>query len=108
MRIYLYTLIAVLACFAAAAQQPFAKQPQPQTSEVSFYPNPAKDMITFRYQSGKTLEIVVYNVLGSKVKTFVHTGSETNINISDLQKGIYFIRFTDGNAVITRSFTKSE
>lgn len=77
-------------------------------SEVSFFPNPAKDNITFKYPSSKNVEVNIYNVLGSKVKSFNHQGAETMVNISDLQKGIYFIRFNDHGAVISKSFTKSE
>lgn len=93
---------------AVAQQSPFGKSQTNTQTEISFYPNPAKDVITFKYHSGKTIDIIVYNVLGSKVKTFTHNGSETNINISDLQRGLYFIRFTDGNNVVSKSFTKTD
>lgn len=108
MKPHLYFIIFMLFSSLAFGQSPFAKSAQAQQAEVSFYPNPAKDVITFKFNSGKSAEISVYNLLGSRVKTFTHNGAETNINITDLQKGLYFIRFTEGNAVISKSFTKTE
>lgn len=75
-------------------------------AEISLYPNPSRHEITLKYPVSKPIEVNVYNVLGSKVKTFVHSGSETSVNISDLQKGLYFIRFTQGGAMVSKSFTK--
>jgi hypothetical protein len=77
-------------------------------NEVSFFPNPAKDMITLKYQTTKAIDVTVYNVLGAKVKSFTHSSNETSLNISDLEKGMYFIRFNDNGSIVTKSFTKSE
>lgn len=76
------------------------------SAEVSMYPNPARNGISFKYPVNKPVEVSIYNVLGSKVKTFTHAGSETSVNISDLQKGLYFIRFNQGGSMISKSFTK--
>jgi hypothetical protein len=77
-------------------------------SEVSFFPNPAKDVITLKYQTTKAIDVTIYNVLGAKVKSFTHNTNETSLNISDLEKGMYFIRFNDNGNIISKSFTKSE
>jgi hypothetical protein len=77
-------------------------------SEVSFFPNPAKDLITLKYQTTKAIDVTVYNVLGAKVKSFTHSTNETSLNISDLEKGMYFIRFNDNGNIVSKSFTKSE
>ncbi len=77
-------------------------------AEVSFYPNPAKDLITLKYATAKPIEVTVFNVLGAKVKTFTHSGNETALNISELQKGMYFIRFNDNGNMVTKSFSKAQ
>lgn len=77
-------------------------------SEVTFFPNPAKDVITLKYPTTKVIDVAVYNVLGAKVKSFTHSNNETSLNISDLEKGMYFIRFNDNGNVVSKSFTKSE
>lgn len=76
------------------------------SADVSMFPNPARNEISFKYPVTKPVEVSIYNVLGSKVKTFTHNGNETSINISELQKGLYFIRFSQGDAMISKSFTK--
>jgi len=78
--------------------------------EFSLFPNPAKERLVVKYQgpSREPVSMDIYNVLGSKVKTINHTGFETEINISDLQNGIYFIRYKEGSKTISKSFSKSE
>lgn len=76
--------------------------------EISFYPNPAKDQLTFNYASNGPLTVNIYNVLGAQVKSFVHDGAVSHVNISDLQNGMYFIRVKDGSKTYSKSFTKSE
>lgn len=76
--------------------------------EFTYYPNPVKDRLQIKYNTKEALNIEIYNVLGNKVKGFVHTGFESDINVGDLQNGIYFIRFRDGNHTISKPFTKSE
>jgi hypothetical protein len=77
-------------------------------SEVTFFPNPAKDVITLKYATTKAIDVTVYNILGAKVKSVTHSSNETTLNISDLEKGLYFIRFSDNGNVISKSFTKAE
>lgn len=79
-----------------------------KSSDVAFFPNPASKEITLIYATSKPLEVTVYDVLGNSVKTFTHQGNETLINLDDLQKGMYFIRFMDNGNLFSKSFTKSE
>jgi hypothetical protein len=76
--------------------------------EFSFYPNPAKDRLNIKFNTRDAVAIDIYNVLGTKVKSFNHIGSESEFNISDLQNGIYFIRYKNGAQTISKPFTKSE
>lgn len=61
-----------------------------------------------KFNSRESVNIDIYNVLGSKVKSITHSGIESEINISELQNGLYFIRFKDGSQTISKPFTKSE
>jgi hypothetical protein len=72
------------------------------------YPNPAKDNLVLKYQVNKPVEVTIYNVLGSKVSSFIHQGTETTINTSSLQKGMYFIRFSDNGRLISKPFYVTE
>jgi hypothetical protein len=61
------------------------------------YPNPVRDRLVIKSNTREQISIDIYNVLGSKVKTFNHNGMETEVNMSDLQNGIYFLRYKNGN-----------
>lgn len=74
----------------------------------SFYPNPVKDVLTFKYNTNSTVNVDIYNILGVKVKSFTHDGNSSRINVSELRNGIYFITLKEGNYTYSKSFTKSE
>lgn len=83
------------------------KETVKQTKEFSFYPNPAKDEIIIKYATKENVQVEIFNILGSKVKTFNMFGNQTVVNIEELEKGIYFIRFKDDGKTISRTFTKN-
>jgi hypothetical protein len=78
-----------------------------QNKEFSFYPNPAKDELYLKYFSKESFQVEIYNILGSKVKTFTLNGGQANVNIEELSNGIYFLRFKDDEKVISKTFTKN-
>ncbi len=64
-----------------------------ETSKFNLYPNPASDMIRIE-PTTSTLESVVEitNALGQIVKTNTLTNSTLIIPVSDLSKGLYFVK----------------
>ena len=79
-----------------------------KTNTISFYPNPVKDQLTIKVPVKTSVTVDIYNILGTRVKTFVHDDVTTTVNISDLQNGVYFIRFTENGKLYTKQFTKAE
>lgn len=75
--------------------------------EFSFYPNPAKDELVVKYFSKETIQVEIYNILGSKVKTFNVNSGQAVVNIEELANGIYFMRFKDDDKMISKTFTKN-
>ena len=64
---------------------------------VSLYPNPVKDRLTIKVENFQSVE--VFNVVGQQVQT----STESVIDMSGLQQGIYFIRVAaDGKIVVKR------
>jgi len=57
---------------------------------VGVYPNPSKDLV--RIYGVEATEVRVYNVLGQLVK---HVQDTNEVNMSDLQEGLYLLRITD-------------
>lgn len=64
--------------------------PFTEDASVSIYPNPAQNHIIVQ-SSQQIGKICVYNVLGQEVLTSV-ADFETQLNISELQPGFYFIK----------------
>ena len=55
---------------------------------IAVYPNPAKENITLRADE----DIFIYSNLGQIVKQVNNPKGEITINVSDLQKGVYYIK----------------
>jgi hypothetical protein len=66
-------------------------------SDVSIYPNPAKEVLNIKTSATK-YEIEVVDVLGRVVIT---ENSKPTINISDLTKGVYFVKVTQNGTTNT-------
>ncbi len=73
---------------------------------IGIYPNPANDLITINHPYNTALQATIYNSLGQKVKSVSIESENTTVNISDLNKGIYYMSFTDnGKTVLTKKIT---
>ncbi|GGE14415.1 T9SS type A sorting domain-containing protein [Psychroflexus salis] len=70
-------------------------------NEFAIFPNPASSEINILSPNGEVFQVGVYNLLGKKVMTTEISG-ETKLNISNLQSGLYLVKFGQGNG----SFTK--
>lgn len=71
-----------------------------ENSEIDFtvYPNPTEEILIIN--SKKRIEkIIVFNILGQKIKTFQVNFKLGEINIGDLYKGVYFLdlKFEDNS-----------
>jgi hypothetical protein len=74
----------------------------PETGQVrlvSLYPNPAKGMVTIIPARAITADILVYNPIGKIVvnKSGVALGSQYQMDISNLQPGVYLVRINAGD-----------
>lgn len=59
------------------------------------FPNPSTGLFNVKSPSAIEKEIEVYNVLGETVFTYTFTGNTTTIDLSNLDKGVYFIRIKE-------------
>ena len=66
-----------------------------QAPGIRIYPNPSSSMVNIDYS--EDLEITLFNILGQQI---LKTNSKT-INISNLEKGTYFLFTEDENKTIT-------
>jgi hypothetical protein len=71
---------------------------------ATIYPNPAKDMLTIANVNFDFNKIQIINTLGQEVKTIYD--KVDNVDIADLNSGVYFIRLVSDNAHIEVKFVK--
>jgi hypothetical protein len=70
---------------------------------LSIYPNPVNDnrqYINIITRFNKTKQIEFFNVIGKKIYATVLNGRE--LNISNLAKGVYFLKITENSITETR------
>jgi uncharacterized repeat protein (TIGR01451 family) len=72
----------------------------PDASSILLYPNPAGQNISIQYK-GKDTVFRIFNVLGKEVKSSGIVSGTTEIDLSELNSGIYFISIVDSNNIIT-------
>jgi hypothetical protein len=71
------------------------------TEDLSIYPNPADNFYFIKSDQG-ILKVTLFNVLGREIKTESHYRSQTH-DISDLNKGVYFLRMQDANNKVVKT-----
>ena len=70
------------------------------SNKVAVYPNPAENTLYINSKSDIS-KVAVYNIVGAQVKQINNVLQ--NIDVSDLQSGVYMIKLTDVNGKITTS-----
>ena len=74
-------------------------------SEVAISPNPAYDEIRINTPL-QVSEVLIYNPLGNLVKQITTDQINKNVNIHDLNPGIYLIRLSIGEDFVTKKIIK--
>ena len=74
-------------------------------NNITLYPNPVNDKLTIEAESALGT-VDIYNLMGALVYSLKGCTNKVEINTSDMQSGIYFIRMTNDNASETRRFVK--
>ncbi|PHS65610.1 MAG: hypothetical protein COB12_06840 [Flavobacterium sp.] len=75
---------------------------------VIMYPNPTEGNVIFNFNKGSEADFSVYDVLGKLViyQPNISISEEHTINVSKLNKGIYFIRINSDAGSITKKLIK--
>lgn len=66
----------------------------PLAGNVKVYPVPTHDVLHMTSESGRNLQVAVFNAVGQEVWGGNFTGN-TEVNVSNWAKGIYYVRFAD-------------
>ena len=79
-------------------------------NSVVLYPNPAKEVVnvqcTMNNVQWKGAVIEVLDVYGKLLQTFKADSEIAQINVSNLANGMYFVRMTTDEGIVTKRFVK--
>lgn len=73
---------------------------------VTLYPNPAKNSITFNVEGENSYNIRVFDIMGKEYASLIDISSNTTINIENLPTGIYFLQYINGSCSKSIKFIK--
>ena len=76
---------------------------------VTLYPNPAREMVNvhWRMENGQLCgELYLFDVYGKLLQIVPVTSEITPINVSGLADGLYFVRMTTKEGMVTKTFVK--
>jgi len=76
-------------------------------TEISIYPNPAKDYIQINTDNLNIETCEILDINGKTIKHQTINASKFKIEIADLPKGIYFLKFNTNNGIITKRIVKN-
>ncbi|MBR5082509.1 MAG: choice-of-anchor J domain-containing protein [Bacteroidales bacterium] len=69
---------------------------------VSLYPNPAREQVSFTLESDA--QVSVFDVMGRKVSEMTVVAGEAQLNVSELESGVYFVnvRYANGSTAVSK------
>lgn len=74
----------------------------PNVSNYHIWPNPTTGIVNFDVPNG-TQEVAIYSLVGNKVLSANISVTKSNLNLKELQKGVYFVKFMgNGQTMATR------
>lgn len=77
---------------------------EPLNENVSIYPNPANNILHVTANGYNKMEII--NFLGQVVMSENVSNTNFEVNVADLNSGVYFVRLQGENGTITKKFVK--
>jgi len=76
-------------------------------NSISLFPNPAREYVDIRVDGDVNVtSMEVYDVYGKVVRTVNTIDNPTRINVNGLANGMYFVRVSTDNGMVTKSFVK--
>ncbi|MGZ4060888.1 MAG: T9SS type A sorting domain-containing protein, partial [Bacteroidia bacterium] len=73
---------------------------------IVVYPNPFINVFTITSKANTATQLTIINVLGEVVYSQVLKTGTSEINMSSVEKGIYFIKINDSGKIITKKIIK--
>ncbi len=75
-------------------------------SDFNIYPNPFNEILIIESFIDKASEVFIFNVLGERVYSQSIKKGKTEVNLSEISAGVYFIQNRVGSTITTQKFIK--
>ncbi|WP_298146405.1 T9SS type A sorting domain-containing protein [Flavobacterium sp.] len=76
------------------------------STKLSIYPNPVKDVLSLNYNTNIT-NVAVFNIVGQQVLSQTANGTDVKVNMSTLAAGAYIVKVTADNMTKTVKVIKN-
>jgi len=77
--------------------------------KVVFYPNPTRDFLNVKFSEKGQHLIRIYNMVGEQImKKEIPDGDLITIDVTTLQKGMYFMSYELDGKIVTKTFSKEQ
>ena len=76
-------------------------------NDYVMYPNPTNGDLFISSKTTDTKHIAIINITGQVMSEYSDNGKEIKMDISNLSRGIYFVRVTENNAVSTMKLIRN-
>ena len=73
-------------------------------NNISIYPNPTTNFITINAENITSVKII--NITGKIISSYEVTDNSTTIDLSNIEKGIYFVKINTENSTYTKKIIK--
>jgi len=80
------------------------KEPQNRSPLFVLYPNPTHSMLTIRSSSETAFSYQILDISGRKIMAGVYEGNNTQLDLSSLKPGLYFMHAWTNNGFQTEKF----
>jgi hypothetical protein len=69
---------------------------------IEFYPNPAREQVSFTLESDA--QVSIFDMIGRKVNEMNAAAGNAQLNVSELESGVYFVnvRYANGSTAVSK------
>ena len=71
-------------------------------TSIGLYPNPAREQVSFTLENDA--QVSIFDITGRKVSETNVTAGQAQLNVSELENGVYFVnfRFANGTKAVSK------
>ena len=77
------------------------------SSEIKIYPNPTNNVLKIESEAQNIVQVEIYDIYGQLIITNEPKNRTSEINLANLNKGLYIVKIYFNNSIISRTIIKN-